>query len=101
MDAVTPRDPEAPPIPSPSFAVERDGLLSGRFEVTLGDLPALARFVAAAMRDNPEAAERVLQAAELLQAAGIGKREDKLTFSVQRGAVSAGIIPLGRIPPLF
>jgi len=84
-----------------SFAIDRDGRVSGRFELSAADLPAMARFLAAALREDPDAAKNVLQAAGLLQAAGFGTREGKLALSVQRGAVSAGIIPLGRIPPLF
>jgi len=80
------------------FSLSADGRLSGEFTVRVVDVPGV---LAAAGEAFPELAPqlRALAASTPQQE---GRPDDELTVSltVREGRVFAGIIPLGRIPPL-
>ncbi|MBO6638592.1 MAG: DUF2125 domain-containing protein [Roseitalea sp.] len=80
------------------FSLSADGLISGEFSVRIVDVPG----VLAAARDVfPELAPQI----ETLAAAASGQAsmpsdELSLSLTVREGRVFAGLLPLGRIPPV-
>jgi len=85
-------------IVSGPFSLSAQGLLSGEFSVRVVDVPGV---LAAAGEAFPEFAPQI----EALAASAPtqeGAPEDELTISltVREGRVLAGIIPVGRIPPI-
>jgi hypothetical protein len=84
------------------FKLARNGLLSARARIAATDFDAIAGFLAEILRNRPDALDQLRQATAILAATGLGgSSETALTLVIDRGRVSAGIIPLGDIPPLF
>ena len=84
------------------FAIAENGVLTATIEVTATDLDAVVDFVAAFLRQQPEQQRQLRDAAALLSAAGFGRSgTNSLTLTVEHGAMRAGIIALGELPPLF
>lgn len=83
------------------FKLAPDGLLSANLDIGARDFSAIAQFLSAFFRGDPDKLEQLQQAAALLTAAGLGGDGTKLKLTIRRGNVSAGFLPLGRIPPLF
>lgn len=82
------------------FKLARDGLVSARLDIAASDLGGLREFVVRVAGGDPDVLERFGQAFALLSAAGFGAGS-RLTLVIDEGQVRAGILPLGRIPPLF
>jgi hypothetical protein len=80
------------------FSLSADGLISGDFTVRIVDVPG----VLAAARDVvPEFAPQIeTLAAATPRQASMPDDELSLSFTVREGRVFAGLLPLGRIPPI-
>jgi len=80
------------------FSLSADGLVSGDFAVRIVDVPG----VLAAARDVvPEFAPQIeTLAAAAPRQASMPDDELSLSFTVREGRVFAGLLPLGRIPPI-
>jgi len=80
--------------------VSPQGLLSGKFDVTVRDLPQLIDALAESFPQERQKFADASRAASLLSDKS-GKRELTLPVTIRNGAVSIGIIPIGEINPLF
>lgn len=80
------------------FSLSADGLISGDFTVRIVDVPG----VLAAARDVvPEFAPQIeTLAAATPRQASMPDDELSLSFTVREGRIFAGLLPLGRIPPI-
>jgi len=80
------------------FSLSAEGLLSGEFSVRVVDVPGV---LAVARETFPELAPQI-EALAASTPTQEGEPEDELTISltVREGRVFAGIIPVGRMPPL-
>ena len=80
--------------------VSRDGLLTGKFDVTVRDLPQLLN---ALSKSFPEEEKKFTDASRAiaLLSQKTGKEEITIPITVRNGSMSIGIIPLGTLPPLF
>lgn len=80
--------------------VNRNGLLTGKFDVTLRDLPQLLN---ALSKSFPEQEKKFTDASRAiaLLSQKTGKEEITIPITVRNGSMSIGIIPLGKLPPLF
>ena len=80
--------------------VSKEGLLSGKFNVTVRELPKL---INALSKSFPEERQKFADASKAvaLLAQKTGKNEISLPITVRNGKISIGIIPLGKLSPLF
>ncbi len=80
--------------------VSKEGLLTGNFDVTIRNLPKL---LTALSKSFPEERQRFEDASRgiSLLVNTTGKNEITIPISVKQGRMSIGIIPLGKLPPLF
>lgn len=80
--------------------VNRNGLLTGKFDVTLRDLPQLLN---ALSKSFPEEQKKFTDASRAiaLLSQKTGKEEITIPITVRNGSMSIGIIPLGKLPPLY
>ena len=81
-----------------TLSFDQEGTASGDLDLAVSDPRQVARLVAEAAPQLASVADTVAQAV-----AFIGRQENGrsiVSLTLRRGALSAGIIPLGRIPPL-
>lgn len=80
--------------------IDRNGLLSGKFQVTVSELPALLTALARAF---PEQQGNIQTASSVLESiAGSNKdAEFKVPVIVKNGKIIVGIFPVGEVPPLY
>jgi len=80
--------------------VNPSGLLSGNFEITVRDLPKLLN---AMSKHFPQEKQKFADASRAiaLLSKQTGKEEIKLPITVRQGKISIGILPVGKLPPLF
>ena len=80
--------------------VNKDGLLSGSFNVTVRDLPKL---LTALSKSFPAERKKFADASKAiaLLAKKTGNNEITLPITAKRGNISIGFIPLGKLAPLF
>lgn len=80
--------------------VGRDGLLTGKFNVTVSNLPKLLNALSKSFPEEKQKFDDASQAIALLSQKS-GKDEITLPITINSGRMSIGIIPLGKLPPLF
>lgn len=80
--------------------VNQDGLLTGKFDVTVRNLPQLLNALSKSFPQEKKKFDDASAAIALL-AAKTGKDEITLPITIRDGRMSIGIIPLGKLPPLF
>lgn len=80
------------------FTLNDEGLLSGAFSVRVVDVPGILEMAGTIFPDYAPALQAI--AANQPRQEGMPDDELLLDLTVQDGAVRAGFIPLGRIPPL-
>ena len=80
--------------------ISKDGLLSGKFNVTVRELPKL---INALSKSFPKERENLADASKAvsLLAKKTGRNEISLPITVREGKISIGIIPLGKLSPLY
>ncbi len=80
--------------------VSKQGLLSGNFDVTVRDLPKL---LTALSKSFPQERQKFADASNAvsLLSKETGKNEITLPITIRDGRISIGIIPLGKLPPLY
>jgi len=80
--------------------VSPQGLLSGKFDVTVRDLPKL---IDALSKSFPQERQKFSDASRAISLLSnkTGNRDLTLPVTIRNGSVSIGIIPLGKINPLF
>ena len=80
--------------------VSKEGLLFGKFNVTVRELPKL---INALSKSFPEERQKFADASKAvaLLAQKTGKNEIFLPITLRNGKISIGIIPLGKLSPLF
>ena len=83
---------------SGEFSVGVDGLLSGDFELAVQDPARIAALVAAAAPDLASPAQTVATALSFAGRSENGR--SVIGLNVRNGNIAAGVVPLGRIPPL-
>ena len=81
------------------FEMDRTGVLSGKFNLTITDGPRVMKTLGEGLPQYREQFEQASQALGLLGKAGSGAVT--LPLTVRNGNVSLGIIPIGKIQPLF
>lgn len=76
------------------------GLLTGKFDVTVRDLPQL---LTALSKSFPEEEKKFTDASRAIALLSQNTDKDEITIpiTVRNGSMSIGIIPLGKLPPLF
>ncbi|MBO6813497.1 MAG: DUF2125 domain-containing protein [Rhizobiaceae bacterium] len=80
--------------------IDTQGRLSGKFQVTVSQLPALLDALALTFPDKQEDIDKASGVLDAL--AGQGKNaEFKLPVVVKNGTVIIGLFPVGEIPPLY
>lgn len=82
------------------FEIDRSGILSGKFNLVSRDLAKLAQVLRRVFPEHQQMLDQAMPVIELLGGRD-GKNEVKVTVTVSRGNASLGLIPVGRIPPLF
>ena len=80
------------------FSVAPDGLISGEFSVRIVDLPGVLVAARQTFADHAAQIEALAQAQPRQQ--GLPDDELQMKLTVRDGRVFAGLIPLGRIPPV-
>ncbi len=82
------------------FDIASDGLLTATAKIEVTELRQLLDFAARAL---PRERERIEQIAQMLEDAtdGSAGKTRTMTLDIQRGRVSAGLLSLGEIVPLF
>ena len=80
--------------------VNQDGLLTGKFDVTVRNLPQLLNALSKSFPQEKKKFDDASAAIALLSAK-TGKDEITLPITIRDGRMSIGIIPLGKLPPLF
>ena len=78
----------------------RNGLLTGKFDVTVRDLPQLLNALSKSFPEEEKKFNDASRAIALLSQK-TGKEEITIPITVRNGSMSIGIIPLGKLPPLF
>ncbi len=78
--------------------VNAQGVLSGKFNVTVRDLPKLINALKQSFPQEQQKFQDISGAIALLGNAG---DEIKLPISIRNGTVSIGILPVAKLPPLF
>ena len=80
--------------------VSQTGLLTGKFDVTVRDLPQLLN---ALSKSFPEEKQKFTDASKAiaLLSKKTGKEEITIPVTIRNGSMSIGILPLGKLPPLF
>jgi hypothetical protein len=79
------------------FTVNGDGLISGTFTVTMRDVEAWRRTLAAAF---PNKENMLDNAANMLTALAAGGNDTTVTLNVRDGTAFLAFIPIGVLPPL-
>lgn len=80
--------------------VSQAGLLTGKFDVTVRDLPQLLNALSKSFPEEKQKFADASKAVSLLSKK-TGKEEITIPITVRNGRMSIGIIPLGKLPPLF
>lgn len=80
--------------------VDQQGLLSGKFNVTVRELPKLINALSKSFPKEKQKFADASKAVSLL-AQKTGQNEITLPITVRQGKVKIGIIPLGKLAPLF
>lgn len=80
--------------------ISKEGLLSGKFNVTVRELPKLINALSKSFPDERQKFADAAKAVALL-ANKTGRNEITLPITVRKGKISIGIIPLGKLSPLF
>lgn len=95
----TPQEGGALEVTGPA-EISKDGLLSGKFNVTVRELPKLLNALG---KSFPEEREKLADASKAIAmlSSKTGKEEVSLPITIRQGSMSIGIIPIGKLPPLF
>lgn len=79
------------------FSFDKEGRLSGTFDVAVANLPAWQTAVRSVL---PGADQTIESAGTMLAALGGGNGRISVTLTADHGRLSLGFIPLGKLPPI-
>lgn len=82
------------------FSLDTGGRLSGRLKLEIASIAAVRPFIEALFGDANVGVDDLLLMLQLIPTDGDGERRS-IVLNIDRGVVSAGLLELGRLPPLL